>query len=204
MSAAEGALFPAHEAGGIDLRHPSTDRLGYDPDDMLRTAWLSDETPQPLYRWTLHRRFGPGEVLPFIMLNPSTADALSDDHTVVKCLGFAARLGFSGIQIVNLYPYRATKPADLWAARRTGVDITGGRKGNGVIEDALRDAARYDRLVLAAWGANAAKDPARVAWLRALPGADRLRALSITKAGHPGHPLMLPYDCLPIPWGAAA
>jgi hypothetical protein len=195
------ALFPEHEAGGIDLRHPSTDRLGYDPDDMLRTAWLSDEEP-PVYRWTLHRRFGGwGDVLAFIMLNPSTADALADDPTIVKCLGFASRLGFSGIQVVNLYPYRATKPPDLWRARREGVDITGGKKGNGVIEDTLRDAALHDRLIIAAWGANAAKDPARVEWLQALAGADRLHALSITKDGHPGHPLMLPYSCFPIRWG---
>ncbi|HET7326968.1 MAG TPA: DUF1643 domain-containing protein [Nocardioidaceae bacterium] len=196
----EQALFPIRDAGGVDLRHPDAGRLGYDPADTLRTAWLSDESPEPLYRWTLHRRTGSGEVLTFIMLNPSTADALADDPTITKCLGFAARLGFSGIQVVNLYPWRATKPADLWSARRAGADITGGRKGNGILEDALRDAARDDRLMLAAWGANAAKDPARVKWLCSLPGAGRLHALSITRDGHPGHPLMLPYSCIPIRW----
>jgi len=195
-------LFSIADAGGVDLRHPDADRLKYDPADMLRTAWLSEEEPEPLYRWTLHRRFGGGDPLTFIMLNPSTADALADDPTIVKCLGFAARMGFGGIQVVNLYPFRATKPADLWRARRDGVDITGGRKGNGVIEDALRDAARDDRLILAAWGANASKHPERVRWLRSLPGASRLHALSITKDGHPGHPLMLPYSCIPIAWGA--
>lgn len=193
-------LFPASEVGGVDLVHPDAPRLGYDPNDMLRTAWLSDEEPIPLYRWALHRNFGPGPGLTFIMLNPSIADDLIDDNTIVKCLGFASRLGCGAIEVVNLFPWRATKPTDMWAARKAGHDITGGRKGNGMIEDALHNAARRDGLILAAWGANAAKAADRIEWLRGLPGADRLHALSITKGGHPGHPLMLPYSCLPVPW----
>jgi hypothetical protein len=152
------ALLPAREAGGIDPGDSAADRLGYDPDDMLRTAWLSEDG---VYRWTLYRRLRPGQLLTFIMLNPSTADATTDDPTIVKCLGFAARLGFSGIAVVNLYPYRATKPTDLWAAWKRGVDITGGWKGNCILKDTLRDAVAFDRPVIAACGTPTPTEAAR-------------------------------------------
>lgn len=193
----DDGLFPLRDVGGVDLTHPDAGRLGYDPDDVLRTAMLSDEKPVPLYRWTLHRRFGPGEILRFIMLNPSTADALKDDPTIVKCIGFATRLGFGAIDVVNLFPWRATKPRDLWAAWKAGQDIGGGVQGKRFLEHALSDPAG---LTLAAWGANVPNDHERVEWLMEQDGADRLHALSVTKGGQPGHPLMLPYSCIPIPW----
>lgn len=195
----DDGLFPLRDVGGIDLTHPDTPRLGYDPDDMLRTAWLSEEDP-PVYRWALYRRFGPGECLRFIMLNPSTADALVDDPTIVKCIGFATRLGFGQIDVVNLFPFRATKPPVMWAAQKAGVDIGGGAVGKGHLQDALR---AEGGLTIAAWGANVPNDHPRVQWLMRQEGADRLHALSLTKNGQPGHPLMLPYSCVPIPWPTA-
>src|SRR5689334_16488446 len=65
------------------------------------------------YRYSLHRWWGAGERLYFVMLNPSTADAEVDDPTIRRCMGFARTLGFDGIGVVNLYAFRATKPADL-------------------------------------------------------------------------------------------
>jgi hypothetical protein len=165
---------------------------------MLRTAWLSEEDP-PVYRWTLHRVFGSGECLRFIMLNPSTADALKDDPTIVKCLGFATRLGFGSIDVVNLFPFRATKPTVMWAAQKDGVDIGGGVQGKRHLQAALR---APNGLTIAAWGANVRNDHPRVRWLMEQEGADRLHCLSRTKRGEPCHPLMLPYSCIPIPWSA--
>jgi hypothetical protein len=191
----EQALFPASDAGGVDVRHPDTPRLGWDPDDCLRTAMLSDNG---LYRWTLHRRFGSGGVLRFIMLNPSTADAMKDDPTIVKCCGFAVRLGFGAIDVVNLFPFRATDPKVLWQAQRDGVDIGGGSTGRKHLAHALDD--DEGGLTIAAWGANVRNDHERVRWLLDQPGAERLHCLSKTKRGEPGHPLMLPYSCLAIPW----
>lgn len=184
----------------FDLQDPRTTALGYDPGDVLRTAWLSDEQPVPLYRWTLHRRFADGDVLRFVMLNPSTADALKDDPTIVKCIGFATRLGFGAIDVVNLFPWRATKPRDLWAAEKAGTDIGGGAHGKRHLHAALRAPTG---MTIAAWGANVRNDHPRVQWLLDQPGADRLQCLSRTKRDEPGHPLMLPYSCTPTPWGAA-
>ena len=68
------------------------------------------------YRYRLWRYWHTErEPLIFIMLNPSTADAMQDDPTIRKCIGFAKRLGFGGIEVVNLFAYRATDPRDLRA-----------------------------------------------------------------------------------------
>lgn len=162
-----------------------------DPSEMLRTAELSDDA---LYRWRLTRIWGsPRRLLTFIMLNPSTADALVDDPTIRRCIGFARAMELDGIRVVNLYAFRATKPADLW----TAADPVGG-KNNSVLQDALVEAKWADMPVIAAWGAHAR--PARVEWLLRQPGASRLSALHVTKAGAPGHPLYLPAAARPNPW----
>jgi len=163
-----------------------------DPNDVLRTARLSEDGA---YRWTLHRIWGsPSNLLTFIMLNPSTADALQDDPTIRRCIGFARDLGLAGLVVVNLYAYRATKPADLWRA----VEPTGGHHNDQTLRRALTKAETHGSPVIAAWGANAKPD--RVAWLTRQPGAHRLQALHITKAGAPGHPLYLPAASRPRPW----
>lgn len=149
------------------------------------------------YRYPLGRVWEPSRpLLTFVMLNPSIADAQDDDPTIRKCRGFAERLGFGGIHVVNLYAYRATKPSVMWQARAAGVDIVGPEN-----DDILRAAfSRGD--AVAAWGANADKDPLRVQFVCALARAVacELRALSVTKSGAPGHPLMLGYSSTVRPW----
>jgi hypothetical protein len=157
-------------------------------------AWVSADQQ---YRYTLGRVWDPRlPMLTFGMLNPSKADAKENDPTIIKCRGFATRLGFGGIHVVNLFAFRATKPAAMWAARKAGVDIVGPEN-----DDVLREAfSRGD--AIAAWGANGAADPLRVQFVTALARAAgcRLQALSVTKAGDPGHPLMLPYSSVLRPW----
>ena len=71
-------------------------------------------SPCGAYRYLLTRRFGPGKKLAtFVMLNPSTADAERDDATIRKCVGFARSWGCAGLQVVNLFAFRATDPTDL-------------------------------------------------------------------------------------------
>jgi hypothetical protein len=163
-----------------------------DETDMLRTARLSEDGA---YRFALHRIWGKSSnLLTFIMLNPSTADALVDDPTIVRCVGFARDMGHDGIVVVNLYAYRATKPSDLWLAAMP----TGGKQNDETLRKALSTAETNGSPVIAAWGANA--KPARVAWLLDQPGAHRLQALRVTKAGAPGHPLYLPASSRPLAW----
>lgn len=147
------------------------------------------------YRWELIRRWDFGPHATFVMLNPSTADAAQDDPTIRRCIGFAKRFGYSGLRVVNLYAFRATKPAGLWLA----ADPVGQFN-----DDYLTDAAQMARVtsapLIAAWGANA--KPERVAQVLRLPGFDRLTALGVTKDGAPRHPLYLRADAQLEKWSA--
>lgn len=156
-------------------------------------AYISDDG---LYRYTLGRRWSTdldeGAAV-FVMLNPSTADADLDDPTIRRCVGFAKALGCGGLHVVNLYAFRATKPADLWKA----LDPVG--PGNDLVLTATATAAAQDgRPLIAAWGANAKPD--RIADVLALPYMDKLTALGVTKAGAPRHPLYLPGTARPTTW----
>lgn len=134
--------------------------------------------------------------LPFIMLNPSTAGADEDDPTVRKCVGFAKRLGFGGIEVFNLFAYRATKPVDL---RNNNYQV--GPDNDLIMTAGLARMRMHERgYVICAWGANARNlsRPQEVRTHLALAGV-RLRALRLLADGTPEHPLMLPYSCQPMP-----
>jgi hypothetical protein len=81
------------------------------------TARGADLSRCGTYRWSLargwsnpHNRGGGGTVA-WLMLNPSTADAYQDDPTIVRCMKFSASWGYSGITVVNLFPFRSSSPA---------------------------------------------------------------------------------------------
>lgn len=152
------------------------------------------------YRYRLSRSWDASSPpLPFIMLNPSTADANLDDPTIRRCVGFAVTHGFGGIAVRNLYAFRATKPVDLWRAAASGVDIAG--PDNDRELSTLFDWARSSGTpVVAAWGANA--KPERVAEVLAIEpdGGTTLHHLGLTKSGVPRHPLMLRGDARLTPW----
>lgn len=148
------------------------------------------------YRYLLTRTFlsecGSG-VVTFIMLNPSTADALKNDPTVTRCCNYAKRWGFGSMEVVNLFALRATDPAEL---RQTS-DPTGGEANDRYIEESC---GRAD-LVVAAWGAHGnLKNRAWVVKHLLRPVATRVRALALTSGGEPRHPLYLRQDLQPVPF----
>jgi hypothetical protein len=140
------------------------------------------------YRLTLWRTFKdqPGPPMVFVMLNPSTADALQDDPTIRRCCGFARREGCGGIVVVNLSPWRATDPAHLDAAIRRGEDVE--------LEEKNREAMLWARdvggLWVLAWGSGIRPWMDRAA-RTARSIAPRPMCLGKTKMGEPRHPLML-------------
>jgi hypothetical protein len=140
------------------------------------------------YRYLLTRWWARSSTpLTFVMLNPSTADAETDDPTIRRCISFAKREGFAGLQVVNLYAWRATKPADLWRAPDPV-----GPDNDSRLRIAFREAHEKGSPVVAAWGANA--KPSRVSWVRSMPHADVLHHLGLTDKGAPRHPLYLRGD----------
>lgn len=59
-------------------------------------------------------------IVGFVMLNPSQADAVSNDPTLRRCSGFAKAWGFRDLKVVNLFAYRAKTPQLLKQAIRSG------------------------------------------------------------------------------------
>lgn len=156
------------------------------------------------HRFTLFRRVNPagkGRVA-FVMLNPSTADALQSDPTVRRCVGFAESWGAERLAVVNLFSYRATDPAELRKIDRERLER---HKGHNLT--AIREAAKQADLVVLAWGNHGGLYGRSLEVLEALnPYRSKCSALAITKEGHPGHPLYLSgaLECFPVTWGVGS
>ncbi len=83
-------------------------------EEMTKNAVISEDQ---LYRYSLERVWDTSKpTVLFICLNPSTADAKTDDPTVRRMIGFAKQFGFGRLLVGNLFAFRATKPSDLLAA----------------------------------------------------------------------------------------
>ena len=136
------------------------------------------------YRYWL-RRGSEANALLFIMLNPSTADAVKDDPTIRRCSGFAEKNGYSGIVVANLYAYRATKSRQLWAA-----DDPVGPENDYILEQLVQKQAD----IVCAWGGKA--KPERVARFAEIVNHHdfQLLCLGTTKSGAPRHPLYVKGD----------
>lgn len=118
------------------------------------------------------------------MLNPNNADAIRDDPTIRRCIGFARRWGFGSVDVVNLFAYRTVDPRRL-ARLRDPI----GPENDRHLARALRDAD----LVVCAWGATPLAH-ARAAGLRKLLARRATLCLGRTKRGAPRHPLYLRAD----------
>ena len=147
------------------------------------------------WRYRLSRHWGDGPEATFIMLNPSTADALVDDATIRKCMGFGRRWGMAGIYVGNLFAYRATDPSEMLLA----ADPVGPENRDHLDWMCLR-AAKNGGTVICAWGANGShldQDETVLGWL----GMHCIEAscLRLTKKSRaPEHPLYVPYETAPV------
>jgi len=160
-------------------------------------------SPCGLYRYRLERSLGgllAGPTVAWIMVNPSTADAETDDATIRKVIGFSKRMGAGHVVVGNLFAFRAT---DI-RALRTAADPVG-PDGRDHVRVIMRGAAT----VIVAWG-PCAKLPAQLRgrWAEVAKDAkDRgipLMCLGTAQDGHPLHPLMLGYDRPLVPWSPPA
>jgi hypothetical protein len=158
---------------------------------MIRDAAISE---CGCYRYELTRRWDVGPTLEFFMLNPSTADALQDDPTIRRCIGFGKRWGFGALVVHNLFAWRATNPLDLIGVQDPiGPENRKYLEGNGTEPDCT----------VAAWGAH----PLATGWWNGYPQditpalkGRRLICLGTTKSGAPKHPLYVKSDTIPREW----
>ena len=72
-------------------------------------------SPDGLYRYWLQRETGidNDKIMLFVMLNPSVADAVENDPTIRRCIGYAKREGFGMLEVVNLFAFISTDPDGL-------------------------------------------------------------------------------------------
>lgn len=167
------------------------------PAEIRRTARFSG---CQTYRYRLGREWSAGRPLLFVLLNPSTADYRDDDPTIRRCMRFAHAEGYPGIDVVNLFAYRATAPEDLFAS---GCRV--GARNDQEIAEAARGAAA----VCLGWGAHGGRPEVEERVQVVLPllrqaFPHELQCLRITRGGHPQHPLYLPSACRLQPFNQAA
>lgn len=156
------------------------------------------------FRYRLWRRWAPrnngqGHVV-FVMLNPSTADATEDDATIRRCIGFAKRWGHGGLEVVNLFAYRATDPKHLYREwQEDPYKVTGDPQNL----DTIVDVCSKNGPVVLAWGGqgNVYHQRASVVETQLKRLGRPLHALAgLTKGGQPPHPLRLPADLPLVEW----
>lgn len=147
-----------------------------------------------LYRYRLTRNWGPAPMLPFVMLNPSTADADIDDPTIRRCIGFAKREGAGGIVVSNVYGFRATSPAYM----RDAYDPHGPLNESYLQQLAMESLASRMPIVCA-WGTHGNPGAEQALSLFEDEGV-RLVCLGKTADGHPRHPLYVKGDQPLVPF----
>ena len=147
---------------------------------MIKGALFS---PDNIYRYQLSRIWSEEKPkILFIMLNPSTADALIDDPTIRRVINYAMSWGYCGVYVGNLYGFRSTDPK--------GLNIVEDPVGPGNIENIKTLIGLVDKVVYA-WG-NERKEPE---WLKECVHAPY--CIDISKKGVPKHPLYLKKDLQP-------
>ncbi|TQE33211.1 DUF1643 domain-containing protein [Streptomyces ipomoeae] len=136
------------------------------------------------HRYLLSRIWDPKRPpLGFLMLNPSVADAHTDDPTIGRCLSFARREKAGGLLVVNLFAARSTDPKALAKLPDPVGEFN---------DSFIRHGVGECETVVVAWGVHGRLNG------RGRQVADRLwdqgialRCLGVTQSGEPKHPLYL-------------
>jgi hypothetical protein len=122
-------------------------------------------------------------------LNPSTADEVTDDPTLTRCINFAKSWGYGGVCMTNLFAYRATDPKVMKSQR----DPIGAEN-----DFWLHKLANDAGIVVAAWGNDGSYLNRSNMVVEMLPN---LHYLKMNKSGEPAHPLYLKADLVPVLMG---
>lgn len=146
---------------------------------LKREALLSDDGN---YRYVLHNSWDESkDNLAVIMLNPSKADELKLDKTVMNLNNFAVDNDFGSLTIVNLYAFMATEPKDL-------------KYRNDYYErdndEHIVTVANYADTIIVAWGSDSKKYVSRKREVEALliPYAEKLKCFVDKQGRMPRHP----------------
>ena len=148
-------------------------------------ALFSDENRK--YRYALWRIWDKSkEALLFIGLNPSTANDIKDDPTIIRLVGFAKHWGFGGLYAGNLFSIVSAHPRIL-------LTPAAAEKPGGLNDVAIKEMNKLCSTVLVGWGEWGKNIGLRPNEVITLVG-ERTFCLKINKSGEPCHPLYQPRD----------
>ena len=149
---------------------------------MFVDSWAHFD-PRRIYRYSLGRRWHPtNPMVAFLMLNPSTADENVLDPTLKRCMSFAGQWGYGGMEIVNLFAYRATDPKKFKQVN----DPVGPDN-----DSFIGLAEERNAMVVAAWGVHGTYRDRVTEVLALRHFVEKWFCLGMTKHGEPRHPLYL-------------
>lgn len=140
------------------------------------------------YRYLYQRRWAESaspklDTVVWLLLNPATGDTDGKPRrTLNRCINWSQSWGFASLTIINLFAYRATKPAAL----RTAGDPVGPEN-----DETIRRVTQSAPLVVTAWGAKGRLfgRSKQVTLMLTNP-----MCLGVTKKGEPRHPLYVRRD----------
>lgn len=139
------------------------------------------------YRYSLTRIWDEGlSICNFIMLNPSTANAQTDDPTIRKVVAYAKKWGFGGIMVTNLFAIRSSNRSRiLYTADPIGPEN----------DNYISTTARSYDPVICAWGTYGCyKNRSKVVINMLQNVGVKLYKIELCKNGEPGHLLFLPLN----------
>jgi len=149
-------------------------------------------------RFSLLYVWGDATKLVVIGQNPSKASRRRTDATVIRCARRAHRMGLGGLLMLNLFPFVATDPADLWAAG----PLAEQEDVNLAEIEALLSVNRGATVIFAPGGDRHPRHAAMASRVEALARSlgVALSCLETTATGLPRHPSRLGYDAQVVPW----
>jgi len=157
-----------------------------------RTAVFS-----PCRKWRYHLKQVWDDTKPnllWMMLNPSTADETQNDPTVERCEQRARQWGYGGVEVYNIFAYRATDPSDMKAqAEPIGPD-----NDKWAAEFAKQS---QHTLAILGWGEHGKHRDRGAEVLKIIQSHQgQVQVLKVNKSGHPKHPLYIGYKQKPQPF----
>lgn len=131
-------------------------------------------------------------IILWVMINPSVATDVDNDHTIRKCIGFSTLCGATRMFVGNLAAYRSQDVKNL--KKLSHLDLVGPDNN-----EYLYAAAKEADMVVCAWGRrdklpkNLQARPESVLSIIHDAGKTPM-CLGLTQSGDPWHPLMVGYD----------
>lgn len=138
------------------------------------------------YRYLLSRRWGQGQSLRWVMLNPSTADETNDTPTIERVITLTEQAGYDAAIVTNLFAYITPNHRELWKQ-----DDPVGPNNNQILGVAANMAKLNDQFMVVAWGGYAPHNRVAHVVRNMLKDTD-LFCLELTMKGAPKHPLSVP------------